>query len=473
MNKKYYNKISRRNFLGQASCSALATTTLFSTLIDLKKINAATAASSSLVAGDYKAMVCIMLGGGNDSFNMLIPTGSTAYNHYSTTRSNLAIPQADILPLNGTPHGLHPSMTGIQNLFNSNKLSFISNVGTLIHPITKQQYWNETVDIPLGLYSHSDQAQQWQTSIPHDRTAIGWGGKVAELLQDMNGNSNISTNISLAGTNTFQKGASTVEYVIDPYNGSEGIEGYGGGNSLQQIQTNAVDHFLDKSYADMFQKSYIDVIKVAKDSHEEFSAAISGVADFNTTFSDNDISQSMHMIAKTIAARDTIGAQRQIFFVEFGGWDHHDEVLDQQAEMLTVLSDAMKEFNDAIEEISDPNEPTLLSDCVTTFTMSEFSRTLTSNGNGTDHAWGANVMAMGGPVNGGNIYGTYPSLELNGSIEVGGGVLIPSLSCDEYFAELALWFGVNSGALADIFPNLNHFYSAGTNNPPPIGFLNI
>lgn len=465
MNKKYYNKISRRKFLGQASCAAIGSTTLFSTLLDLKKINAAAASSSNMLDGNYKAMVCIMQSGGNDSFNMLIPTETSAYNHYATTRSNLAIPLADILSLNGTNHGLHPSMTGVQTLYNQNKLSFISNVGTLIQPITKQEYYDESVDIPLGLFSHADQAQQWQTSIPHDRTAVGWGGKTADLLQSMNGNSNISMNISLAGTNTFQKGNDTVEYVIDPYNGAIGIEGYNGGNLRQQIITNSVDHFIDQAYADKFKKTYIDVIKVARDSHEEFSDAIDGVADFTTQFSDNDVSQSLHMIAKTIAARDTLGVQRQIFFVEFGGWDHHDEVLDSQDEMLQVLSDAMKEFSDAMEEIGTGG-------CVSTFTMSEFSRTLTSNGNGTDHAWGANVMAMGGPIVGGNIFGTYPSLELQSSIEVGGGVLIPQLSCDEYFAELAMWFGVNNADLADIFPNLDHFYNIGSDDPP-IGFLDI
>ena len=465
MNKKYYNSISRRKFLGQASCAAIGSTSLFSTLLDLKKINAAVASSSNLLDGNYKAMVCMMQAGGNDSFNMLIPTETSAYNHYATTRSNLAIPLNDVLSLNGTNHGLHPAMTGVQTLYNQNKLSFISNVGTLIHPITKQEYYDESVDIPLGLFSHADQAQQWQTSIPHDRTAVGWGGKTADLLQSMNGNSNISMNISLAGTNTFQKGTETVEYVIDPYNGAIGIEGYNGANARQQIITNSVDHFIDQAYADMYKKTYVDVIKVARDSHEEFSDAIDGVSDFTTQFSDNDVSQSMHMIAKTIAARDTLGVQRQIFFVEFGGWDHHDEVLDSQDEMLAVLSDAMKEFNDAMEEIGTAG-------CVSTFTMSEFSRTLTSNGNGTDHAWGGNVMCMGGPIIGGTIFGNYPSLELNNSIEVGGGVLIPQLSCDEYFAELAMWFGVNNADLADIFPNLDHFYTIGSNNPP-IGFLNI
>lgn len=465
MNKKYYNKISRRKFLGQASCAAIGSTSLFSTLLDLKKINAATAASSNILDGNYKAMVCIMQAGGNDSFNMLIPTGSNAYSDYSNTRSNLAIPAADILPLNGTSLGVHPAMSGVQSLFNSNKLSFISNIGTLIHPITKQQFYDESIDIPLGLFSHADQAQQWQTSIPHDRTAVGWGGKTADLLQSMNGNSNISMNVSLAGTNTFQKGTNTVEYVIHPEDGAIGIQGYNGPNALQQVVTNSVDHFIDQAYSDMYKKSYVDVIKVARDSHAEFSSAIDGISDFQTQFSDNDVSQSMHMIAKTIAARNTLGVQRQIFFVEFGGWDHHDEVLDSQDEMLAVLSDAMKEFSDAMAEIG-------TDDCVSTFTMSEFSRTLTSNGNGTDHAWGGNVMAMGGPVNGGNIYGTYPSLELNNSIEVGGGVLIPQLSCDEYFAELAMWFGVNNSDLADIFPNLGHFYNVGSGNPP-IGFLNI
>jgi len=457
--------ISRRKFLGEASCAALGSTTFFSSLLDLKKINAAAAASSSILDGSYKAMVCILLQGGNDSFNMLIPTGTSEYNAYATTRSNLAIPQADILNLNGINYGFHPAMTGAQNLFNSGRLSLISNIGTLIEPITKTQFYNESIPVPLGLYSHADQMQQWQTSVPHDRTSIGWGGKMADLLSSMNGNSNVSMNIALGQQNTFQKGETTVEYVIDPEDGPSGIRGYGDADARQQIQTNTIDHYINQAYADAFKQSYVDVIKISRDAHQELSSALAGVPDFTmVSFTDNHVSQSLNMIAKTIAARSTLSAQRQIFFIEFGGWDHHDEVLTNQNEMLGVLSDAMSEFNTALNEIN-------VADCVTTFTMSEFSRTLTSNGNGTDHAWGGNMMVMGGDINGGQLFGSYPSLVLDNSIEVGGGVLIPQLSCDEYFAELAMWFGVNNGDLADIFPNLGNFYSTGSG--APIGFLNV
>jgi uncharacterized protein (DUF1501 family) len=464
---KHHHHLSRRGFIGQASCAAIGYTTLFNTLVNLKTMNAA-ALSNSLVAngGDYKAMVCLVFGGGCDSHNMLIPTETTAYNHYANTRTNLAIPFNDILGLNGTDHGVHPSMPNVQQLYNDNKLAFLANTGTLVEPTTKAQFYDGSVDIPLGLYSHVDQAQQWQTSIPHERTNIGWGGKVADLLSSMNTNSNISMNISLNGSNIFQRGNQTIEYTVHPYNGSVGIREYGGSNTLNQLRTAAIDNMVEASYQDIFKQSYVDVIRVSRDAHIEFSAAIDAVPEFSTvTFSDNDLSQSFKMVAKTIAARNTLNFTRQIFFIEYGGWDHHDEVLNAQVEMLGEVDDALHQFITALEEIN-------ASDCVTTFTMSEFGRTLTSNGNGTDHAWGGNVMMMGGAVNGGNIYGSYPSLELDNPDEVGGGVLIPGTSVDEYFAELALWFGVSASDLSTLFPNIGNFYSTGS-GVMPLGFLNL
>jgi uncharacterized protein (DUF1501 family) len=171
------------------------------------------------------------------------------------------------------------------------------------------------------------------------------------------------------------------------------------------------------------------------------------------------------MVARTISARTALGMKRQIFFVNFGGWDHHDELINNQFGMLNVLSTALKEFADALNALQ-------VSDCVTTFSISEFGRTLTSNGNGTDHAWGGNVMAMGGPVNGGQIFGTYPSLVLDNPDEIGDGVLIPTTSTDAYFAELALWFGISPSDLTTIFPNLTQFYDPASNQLP-IGFLNL
>lgn len=468
---KHDKDISRRKFLGQASCAALGTTTLFSSLINLKAINAAAVANSSFaLSNDYKALVCILLGGGNDSFNMLIPKSTPEWTEYSITRSNLAIPQNDILqidPLNSgnLTLGVHPSMPEVQQLFNNGRLAFINNVGTLVEPTTKAQYQSGIHPLPLGLYSHSDQTQQWQTGRPHERSSIGWGGRVADLVQDMNTNENISMNISLSGTNIFQQSSNTIEFAIGP-EGATGLLGYGPGTWLfDSLRTQAVNTMLDAAYQDIYKKTYASTLKGSIDANIEFEEAINMQDPMITEFSENELSQSLAMIAKVIQARQDLGFTRQIFFVHFGGWDHHDEVLLAQEDMLGDVSTALDEFNNAMNELQVEND-------VTTFSVSEFARTLTSNGNGTDHAWGGNVMVMGGAVNGANLYGAYPSLALNNPLEVGGGVLIPTTSADEYFAELALWFGVENGELYDIFPNLSNFYPIGSVDPP-IGFLNI
>jgi uncharacterized protein (DUF1501 family) len=303
----------------------------------------------------------------------------------------------------------------------------------------------------------------WQTGVPHDRVAQGWGGKIADMLHACNTNQAISLNISLAGSNIYQTGNTSIEFAIDPYGGSTTINGYGEDWQMSQMRTQAIDNMIDAYHEDMFKKSFVDIIKIGKEGAEQFNTAVDSV-NINTPFTDNYLSQSFNMIAKTIAARDTLGMSRQIFFISYGGWDHHDEVLNAQEEMLTEVDSALAEFNAAMKELG-------VHDDVVTFSMSEFGRTLTSNGNGTDHAWGGNVFAMGGPVNGQQVYNGYPDLGLNNNIEIGGGVLIPSMSVDEYFSELSLWFGVPPSELITLFPNITNFYSPGSGNP--IGFLNI
>ena len=171
------------------------------------------------------------------------------------------------------------------------------------------------------------------------------------------------------------------------------------------------------------------------------------------------------MIARVISAQAELGFERQIFFVNFGGWDHHDAVLESQADMLPILSRALSEFQTALAEINKEQE-------VTTFTISDFARTLTSNGDGTDHAWGGHTIVMGGDVKGGRIYGDYPSLELQNPLDLGNGIMIPTTSADQYFAELALWFGVSRSDAMDLFPYLNNFYNPQSGGQP-LGFLNI
>ncbi|MEM0965367.1 MAG: DUF1501 domain-containing protein [Verrucomicrobiota bacterium] len=460
--------ISRRKFLGEAACAAVTATPLISTLLNLSMTNAMASGTGALGAGnDYRALVCILLAGGNDSFNMLVPRGATEYADYQGVRSNLALSQASLLPINGVyqgkTFGLHPGMPELASLFNSGDAAFVANVGTLVEPTTLGSYESGSARLPLGLYSHSDQIMHWQTSVPDSRSARGWGGRVADILQSANTNSRISMNISLAGTNTFQSGDQTVSYEILPDGNGAVLPDFLSGESpgLSAIAQTGVRSMMDLQYRNLFQETFAQRNRSAIDASNEFATALSGQA-LATTFSNTELSSALRMVARTIAARDTLGMKRQTFFVMMGGYDHHDELLNNHAAMLPVVSRALFEFNAAMKELN-------VHDCVTTFTASDFARTLTSNGRGSDHGWGGNQIVMGGAVNGGSIHGMYPDLGLGNSLDTGRGRLIPTLSTDEYFAELAQWFGVSSGQLNDIFPNLNRFYSGGASFP--IGFL--
>ena len=473
------------------SCAGMGYMTLMNSLLNFKAMNAAAISNSSV--GGYKAIVCILQAGGNDSFNNLIPI--TDHAEYMTTRSNLAIPLNDpdplnnVIPLTGTHNGkldgVHPSFNSVRELYDNGKLSFISNIGTLMSPMTKTDYVNRSITRPLGLFSHADQIQQWQTAIMDQRTATGWGGKIADLINDQNNNQNISMNVTLSGTNIFQAGNETIEYAINEQ-GSKGIGGYDAqsGWIFNRLRSEAIDNMLAQNYQDVFKKTYANTIINSIGAHEQFSTAIDKFMDFEvggtheSVFNaQNPISQRLKMIARTIAvstddanngnigSSDILDFNRQIFFLNFGGWDHHDQLLDTQVGMLGALGSALQEFNEALQLIG-------MEDQVLTMTTSEFGRTLTSNGDGSDHAWGGNVMVMGGNnlINGGQIFGNYPSLELGSANELGNGVLLPTTPTDCYFAEVAKWFGVDNSDLGDIFPRLSEFHSISS-SPRPIGFL--
>lgn len=469
---QHKNGMSRRKFLGTASCAALGSTTMLSSILNLGMINSLAGMSLPTYKEDntYKAMICILLAGGNDSYNMLVPRNGANYTEYATTRSNLALAQGDLLPINftdnnGKQFGVHPSMPEVQSLFNSNKLAFVSNVGTLVEPTTKSQYQNGGVSLPLGLFSHADQIQQWQTSIPQSRSSIGWGGRIADILHAGNGNQNISMNITLSGTNFFQVGNNVTEYAIRASaGGSVGINVYDSTDPIDQFLKTSVESLLNQQYNDIFRSTFADKIRNSQAYHEQFNLALAGAPTLNTTFSPSYMSKNMELIAKTIAVRNTINVNRQTFFVTFGGWDHHDNLIDNQVDMLGVLSTALGELESALQELGVFND-------VTTFTISDFARSLTSNGNGSDHAWGGNTMVLGGAVNGGQVYGTYPSLAYGGPNDIGGAVLLPTTSSDEYFAELSEWFGITATDLPYVLPNIGNFYSPGTGGP--IGFMNI
>ena len=461
------NNISRRKFLNLSGKFGLGLG-LFSPFAN---VLANAVLKNPLDPDDYKVLVCFFQNGGNDSFNMLIPLG-TEYDIYNTTRSNLAIPRNEVLPINpgntgNRKFGLHPAMTDIQNIFNNGNLAFISNIGTLIQPTTAEQTKNESVPLPLGLFSHVDQQQEWMTGKPHTRTIKGWGGRIADKMSSQNPQSSISMNISLAGTNIFQNGDNTIEFSVTTDDDAFGILGYGDDNwdGFGQGITAGIDSMLNQNYQDPFKKTYIDVIKNSKHSLEIFSDAMENTSALNTQFSDNEVSNAFRKVAKIIKANSILGFKRQIFFIEYGGWDHHDELLQNQNTMLGNVNAAFSEFYNAMTELG-------MQDNVTVFSMSEFGRTLTSNGNGTDHAWGGNIMVMGGSVKGKNIYGDYPVLSLDNERMLWDGVIVPTLSTDEYFTELVQWFGVDNSDIPALFPNINNFYNLNSGQAP-IGFMNM
>lgn len=461
------NLISRRQFLGQASCAAVGSTALFSTLLNLRMANTA-AAQGVPASGDYKALVCLFFAGGCDSYNMLMPYGDAEYNEYAAIRGDLALNKAvnEILPLTlanpiGKELGVHHQMPEIQSLFNNGNAAWLANVGTLVEPTTKAQYQAESVILPLGLYSHSDQIRQWQTSVPQDTSAIGWGGRTADLLHSLNNNDNISMNISIAGNNTWQAGNEVFEYSISP-NGSVGRSNYDQPWGVNPAMSSAIDHQLAADYKNLFESTFAKSSKGAIDAHLEFSAAIDGVADFQTEFPNNYLANQLQMVARSIAAHTDLSMQRQTFFVQFGGWDHHDEVLNNMNGMVPMVSQAIDAFYSALGEINEQNNVTL-------FTASDFGRTLTSNGEGSDHAWGGNHLVVGGAVNGGNVYGSYPDLYEGSTLDTGRGRLIPTTSVDAYFGELALWFGVSPQDLPTVLPNVTNFYTPSATGP--LGFM--
>ncbi len=440
--------LNRRDFIKLSSMASLAILNPFS----MQELNAKTIDYGD----DYKAMVCIMLSGGNDSFNMLVPTNKKSYKAYKKSRSNLALDKSNLYPLNykdraNQTFGLHPSMQKSSMMFNDKKLSFIANIGPLVKPMDKKEYFKSSLDQPLGLMSHADQLRHWLTSIPNQRVDYGIAGRVSDMVQIKNENQKISMNISLAGSNQFQWGKDTKEYAITN-NGSVGLNINEKRNILDEVLYKNFNNLLKRDYENDFKQTYMDILNEAQNNHEDFRSATKDI-NLETSFSNTQLSNDLKMVAKTIASSKKLGMKRQTFYVLYHGWDHHDELLDNHAQMLRVLDDALSEFDKALEELD-------VSDKVLTFTTSDFGRTLTSNGNGTDHAWGGNSIVMGGAIKGGEIFGEYPSLELNSDLDIGGGVLIPTTSTDQFYENILNWYGLKQNSINEILPNLGNFSKA-------------
>jgi uncharacterized protein (DUF1501 family) len=350
----------------------------------------------------------------------------------------------------------------------------MGNIGTLVEPLANRTEFNNSLKRkPTGLYSHSDQQMQWQTSVPQTRDALGVGGRIGDLLNAANANPNISMNVSLAGKNGFQRGQNMGEYSIgnDINSDNVGIETlpswWGNSGLITTLRNTAIDNLVSQRYSNLLQKTYSSTTKSTIQTFEVLKEALKKVPTFSTVFADNQLSDDLAAVAKVMSVRNFLGSKRQIFFIDFGGWDMHSNLVAGLNERLLMVSEAMKAFYDATIELG-------IADKVTTFTISDFARTITSNGLGSDHGWGGNTMVMGGAVNGGKIYGAYPKMDVvnyNRNISFRGNY-IPSISTDELYGELALWYGVSPYDLCYVLPNLSNFYNYSPSNYP-VGFMNF
>jgi len=475
---------SRRRFLRDAACG-LTAAAMASSLDHLGLVNAMVQQQTN-IASDYKTLVCIFLSGGTDCNNMVVP-----YTQYSDvggyeavrTASGLALPKTALLQISppnqaSNVFGLHPNLSpevanagqanGLLGPWAQNKLAILCNVGSLLQPTTKAQYQSNVNGAfrPYQLFSHSDQVAQQMTSISNRVGQTGWGGRVSDLTGGLNGQVAIPMNISVAGTNLFETGVTSRQLAIGTgtlqsvlnlsWSGPASANPFTSGSSYRQNLGFDNDSFLIKGASDT-TNSALTADAILNQPDPVLTAA------FPATGLGNQLKQ----VAKLIKIKDTLGMKRQIFFCSLGGFDTHTNETSAnptvpngaggQGNLLTQLSQAMRAFYD--EMVAQNN-----SNSVTQFTISDFGRTFQPSGSGagsvgSDHAWGSHAFILGGAVQGGTFYGTYPTLALNSNDDDGGnrGRWIPTTSIDQYAATLAAWYGLAPSDIPAVFPNLSKF----------------
>ena len=451
---------TRRDFLLRSG--ALSAGGLAARLAPLSLLGLA-GASQAQAASDYKALVCVFLYGGVDGNNLVVPIDAAGYAQYTAVRtvaSGVNLAQAELLPIqpasSPTPYGLHPDLSDIQPLFAQRKLAILANVGPLNEPTTKANYFPTRPD---NLFSHSDQQNQWQSSVSAGVSRTGWGGRIADATAGLNASFPVVT--SIAGTSLFMAGNSTSPLAL-PSSGGLALQGFNGG-AAANARLSAMQAILSADRDNAYVGAASDIASQALSLSSVVNpilTATNSTVQAHFAGQTSSIAQQLLQVAKLIEARAQTGARRQVFFVSLGGFDTHSGELATLTNLLGQLSPAVRSFYDATTQLG-------VSEQVTTFTLSDFGRTFQpASGAGTDHAWGNHHFILGGAVRGGEMYGRYPTLARAGPDDADtSGRWIPTTSVEQYGATLARWFGVTDPALAVVFPNLARFSSTN------LGFL--
>jgi uncharacterized protein (DUF1501 family) len=445
---------SRREFLRTASALSVAGSATPLVL----NLAAMSAASAQTTPSDFKALVCVFLYGGNDHSNTIVPFDNASYQLYAQSRTNLALAQNTLLPLTtptnpsmtGRQVAMRPEMAPLKAIYDQGKAAVLANIGPMRAPMSMVQYRNNSVPRPMGLFSHNDQQSDWQSFGP-EGTRIGWGGRLGDLFASANTYQNV-TAISTSGAAVFVSGSNVAQLQLGN-NGAQGIPALQANANvfsttsasapLKDIMTAASSHVLANDYN-----------KIVKRSTEAAAAINTSLAavTLTTQFPGTGLGNQMRNVARMIAARQALGARRQVFHVSIGGFDQHSGLVGGHGPLWTQISAAMAAFYNATVELGIANN-------VTAFTASDFGRTLDSNGQGSDHGWGAHHVVVGGAIKGGEMYGSWPDTVLRGPNDVGRGNLLPTTAVDQLVGTFATWFGVPAGNMKDVIPNAANWSS--------------
>jgi uncharacterized protein (DUF1501 family) len=455
--KTIHSAASRREFLRRASAfSAMGAAAPWALNL------AASATASAQTAGeDYRALVCVFMYGGNDNHNSVVPYDQATYDQYAAIRTSIALPRADlaateIVPANAWSDGrqmaLHPALAPLKTLFDNGHLAVAMNLGTLTREGTTLADYKAGRGLPPKLFSHNDQQSVWQSSLA-EGAATGWGGRMADLLAAANGEAVTFTSISAAGNAVFMSGNSVVQYQVS------------GGGSIQinpvfgsAASTEAVKRLMQRTSTHLFEEDHAVIARRSIAADAKVRAALAGIAE--PVFPATGLGAQLKIVARLIAARQALGAKRQVFFVSQGGFDNHDELIDKHPALLGSVADAMSAFYAATETMG-------VARLVTTFTGADFGRTLANNGDGSDHGWGSHHFVMGGAVKPRTWVGALPAMSVaEGPDNVGGGRLLPAIGVDQHGATLARWMGVRDDQMSTVLPNIGNYTTTD------LGFLN-